>query len=142
MVLFLVLLSDSLNPSSFSRRILFLSSEKEYIFNTCKFCAFCKNCYLFCYQEVRIYPTQKKSKILDFIQFFVFFAVFFFFLTSQSLLLSLPQLTRIFQTCLGHTYLKRYFFPQSHKDAIIVDERDYGGGQAIEVILKILMFAI
>jgi len=32
-------------------------------------------------------------------------------------------------TNLGHTYFKRYFFPQTHKDAIIVDERFNGGGQ-------------
>ena len=30
---------------------------------------------------------------------------------------------------LGHTYFKRYFFPQAHKDAIIIDERFNGGGQ-------------
>ena len=30
---------------------------------------------------------------------------------------------------LGHAYFKRYFFPQSDKDAIIVDERFNGGGQ-------------
>jgi tricorn protease len=30
---------------------------------------------------------------------------------------------------LGHTYFKRYFFPQSDKDAIIIDERFNGGGQ-------------
>ncbi|HSG01962.1 MAG TPA: PDZ domain-containing protein, partial [Vicinamibacterales bacterium] len=29
----------------------------------------------------------------------------------------------------GHEYFKRYFFPQAHKDAIIVDERFNGGGQ-------------
>jgi tricorn protease len=29
---------------------------------------------------------------------------------------------------LGHTYFKRYFFPQAYKDAIIVDERSNGGG--------------
>ncbi len=28
----------------------------------------------------------------------------------------------------GHTYFKRYFYPQSHKDAVIVDERFNGGG--------------
>ncbi len=28
----------------------------------------------------------------------------------------------------GHTYFKRYFYPQAHKDAIIVDERFNGGG--------------
>jgi tricorn protease len=31
-------------------------------------------------------------------------------------------------TTLGHTYFKRYFFPQVHKEAIIVDERFNGGG--------------
>lgn len=29
----------------------------------------------------------------------------------------------------GHEYFKRYFYPQSHLDAIIVDERYNGGGQ-------------
>ena len=29
----------------------------------------------------------------------------------------------------GHTYFKRYFYPQVHKDAVIVDERFNGGGQ-------------
>ena len=29
----------------------------------------------------------------------------------------------------GHSYFKRYFFPQTDKDAIIVDERFNGGGQ-------------
>ena len=28
----------------------------------------------------------------------------------------------------GHEYFKRYFFPQAHKDAIIIDERFNGGG--------------
>ncbi len=32
----------------------------------------------------------------------------------------------------GHTYFKRYFFPQVHKDAIIVDERFNGGGQVAD----------
>ncbi|MFH1573402.1 MAG: PDZ domain-containing protein, partial [Acidobacteriota bacterium] len=32
----------------------------------------------------------------------------------------------------GHEYFKRYFFPQSHKDAIIVDERFNGGGQVAD----------
>ncbi len=32
-------------------------------------------------------------------------------------------------TTLGHTYFKRYFFPQANRDAIIVDERFNGGGQ-------------
>jgi tricorn protease len=33
---------------------------------------------------------------------------------------------------LGHTYFKRYFFPQAGKDAIIVDERHNGGGQVAD----------
>jgi len=28
----------------------------------------------------------------------------------------------------GYTYFKRYFYPQSHKDAVIIDERHNGGG--------------
>jgi tricorn protease len=32
----------------------------------------------------------------------------------------------------GHTYFKRYFFPQSDKEAIIVDERFNGGGQVAD----------
>lgn len=35
-------------------------------------------------------------------------------------------------TTLGHTYFKRYFFPQAHKDAIIIDERFNGGGQVAD----------
>ncbi len=35
-------------------------------------------------------------------------------------------------TTLGHTYFKRYFFPQVHKEAIIVDERFNGGGQVAD----------
>jgi tricorn protease len=35
-------------------------------------------------------------------------------------------------TRLGHTYFKRYFFPQVHKEAIIVDERFNGGGQVAD----------
>ncbi len=35
-------------------------------------------------------------------------------------------------TKLGHTYFKRYFFPQTHKDAIIIDERFNGGGQVAD----------
>jgi tricorn protease len=31
-------------------------------------------------------------------------------------------------TTLGHTYFKRYYYPQADKDAIIVDERFNGGG--------------
>jgi tricorn protease len=33
---------------------------------------------------------------------------------------------------LGHTYFKRYFFPQAYKEAIIVDERFNGGGQVAD----------
>jgi tricorn protease len=33
---------------------------------------------------------------------------------------------------LGHTYFKRYFYPQAHKDAIIVDERFNGGGSVAD----------
>jgi tricorn protease len=33
---------------------------------------------------------------------------------------------------LGHTYFKRYFFPQASKEAIIVDERHNGGGQVAD----------
>ncbi len=32
----------------------------------------------------------------------------------------------------GHAYFKRYFYPQSHKDAIIIDERFNGGGQVAD----------
>jgi len=41
-------------------------------------------------------------------------------------------------TTLGHTYFKRYFFPQVHKDAIIVDERFNGGGQVADYYIDIL----
>jgi tricorn protease len=41
-------------------------------------------------------------------------------------------------TTLGHTYFKRYFFPQSNKDAIIVDERFNGGGQVADYYIDIL----
>ena len=41
-------------------------------------------------------------------------------------------------TNLGHTYFKRYFFPQAHKDAIIVDERYNGGGQVADYYIDIL----
>ena len=33
---------------------------------------------------------------------------------------------------LGHEYFKRYFFPQTDKEAIIVDERFNGGGQVAD----------
>ncbi|MGI8785138.1 MAG: S41 family peptidase [Acidobacteriota bacterium] len=39
---------------------------------------------------------------------------------------------------LGHTYFKRYFFPQSHKEAIIVDERFNGGGQVADYYIDML----
>ncbi len=41
-------------------------------------------------------------------------------------------------TNMGHTYFKRYFFPQVHKDAIIVDERFNGGGQVADYYIDIL----
>lgn len=39
---------------------------------------------------------------------------------------------------LGHVYFKRYFFPQAHKAAIIVDERFNGGGQVADYYIDIL----
>jgi tricorn protease len=39
---------------------------------------------------------------------------------------------------LGHTYFKRYFFPQSDRPAIIVDERHNGGGQVADYYIDIL----
>lgn len=41
-------------------------------------------------------------------------------------------------TTAGHTYFKRYFFPQAHKDAIIVDERFNGGGSVADYYIDIL----
>lgn len=41
-------------------------------------------------------------------------------------------------TTLGHTYFKRYFFPQSDKEAIIVDERFNGGGLLADYYIDIL----
>ena len=38
----------------------------------------------------------------------------------------------------GHEYFKRYFFPQSDKDAIIVDERFNGGGLISDYYIDIL----
>ena len=38
----------------------------------------------------------------------------------------------------GHEYFKRYFFPQSDLDAIIVDERFNGGGQIADYYIDIL----
>ena len=41
-------------------------------------------------------------------------------------------------TTLGHTYFKRYFYPQSHKEAIIIDERFNGGGSVADYYIDIL----
>ncbi len=38
----------------------------------------------------------------------------------------------------GHTYFKRYFYPQVHKEAIIVDERFNGGGSVADYYIDIL----
>jgi tricorn protease len=38
----------------------------------------------------------------------------------------------------GHTYFKRYFFPQAHKEAVIVDERFNGGGSVADYYIDIL----
>ena len=38
----------------------------------------------------------------------------------------------------GHTYFKRYFYPQAHKEAIIVDERFNGGGQVADYYIDLL----
>ena len=38
----------------------------------------------------------------------------------------------------GHEYFKRYFFPQANKEAIIIDERYNGGGQAADYYIDIL----
>jgi tricorn protease len=39
---------------------------------------------------------------------------------------------------LGHIYFKRYFFPQAHKDAIIIDERFNSGGLAADYYIDVL----
>jgi tricorn protease len=39
---------------------------------------------------------------------------------------------------LGHTYFKRYFFPQADREAIIVDERHNGGGSVADYYVDIL----
>jgi tricorn protease len=39
---------------------------------------------------------------------------------------------------LGHVYFKRYFFPQSDREAIIVDERFNGGGQVADYYIDLL----
>ena len=41
-------------------------------------------------------------------------------------------------TTLGHEYFKRYFFPQTDKQAIIIDERHNGGGQVADYYIDIL----
>jgi len=41
-------------------------------------------------------------------------------------------------TTAGHTYFKRYFFPQTDKQAIIIDERHNGGGQIADYYINIL----
>jgi len=38
----------------------------------------------------------------------------------------------------GHTYFKRYFYPQTHKEAVIVDERFNGGGQVADYYIDLL----
>jgi tricorn protease len=38
----------------------------------------------------------------------------------------------------GHEYFKRYFFPQAHKNAVIVDERFNGGGQVADYYIDLL----
>ncbi len=38
----------------------------------------------------------------------------------------------------GHTYFKRYFYPQANRDAIIVDERFNGGGSVADYYLDLL----
>jgi tricorn protease len=39
---------------------------------------------------------------------------------------------------LGHTYFKRYFFPQADRQAIIVDERHNGGGSVADYYIDLL----
>lgn len=39
---------------------------------------------------------------------------------------------------LGHTYFKRYFYPQADKDAVIIDERFNGGGSVADYYIEIL----
>ena len=38
----------------------------------------------------------------------------------------------------GHEYFKRYFFPQTNREAVIVDERHNGGGQIADYYINIL----
>ncbi|MSR61650.1 MAG: peptidase S41 [Planctomycetes bacterium] len=39
---------------------------------------------------------------------------------------------------LGHVYFKRYFFPQSDREALVIDERHNGGGSIADYYLDIL----
>ena len=39
---------------------------------------------------------------------------------------------------LGHTYFKRYFYPQANKDAVIIDERFNGGGSVADYYIETL----
>lgn len=41
-------------------------------------------------------------------------------------------------TGLGHTYFKRYFYPQAQLDAVIIDERYNGGGQVADYYIDLL----
>jgi len=38
----------------------------------------------------------------------------------------------------GYTFFNRMFYPQLHKDALIIDERSNGGGQAADYIVSVL----
>lgn len=38
----------------------------------------------------------------------------------------------------GHASFKRYFYPQSHKDALILDARDNGGGYVADYYMEVL----
>jgi hypothetical protein len=38
----------------------------------------------------------------------------------------------------GYTYFKRYFYPQSYKDAVILDERFTGGGSVADYYIDVL----
>jgi len=38
----------------------------------------------------------------------------------------------------GYTYFKRYFYPQSYKDAVIIDERFNGGGSVADYYIDVL----
>ena len=38
----------------------------------------------------------------------------------------------------GHEYFKRYFFPQTNREAVIIDERHNGGGQIADYYINLL----